>query len=297
MPSYIELDKQASFPPSSNVGKMIFGIKTNEKVALTDHLGNTTEIGGGGGGTGVVIPQPIILLTGSTNGFMLSQGVAIQFPDTGFDFTSNNPELFLFRWKRGKLSTRTNNFDLRGDRKKYGKWVHPTTQGSETKWEGWKFFNGKQYFNGASYELTGRTTEWSIPSTILPYQIFGIDFNRYMFWSRRFSGSLLEYDTNVWSSGDFTPTQHSSGSSVIGLGMTVNNRNEYAANKQKFALAVAVDNPNATKSNGLCPKIFGPLSEPFYSVVVQPDGLTYSEIGLIKGNHKRHTRVIRSNGL
>lgn len=291
MPSYIELDKQASFPPSSNVGKMIFGITTNSKASLTDVSGNTVEIGGGGGGTGVVIPQPIILLTGSTGN--LPKGIAIQFPDTGFDFTSNNPELFLFRYKRGNKSTRTNSFDPRGKRKRYGRWVHPTTEGSEVKWAGWKFFNGKQYYEGASYELTGRTTEWVIPSTIIPYQIFGIEFNRYMFWSRRSSGSLVEYDTNVWSSGSFLPDIHSSGSSIIKIGMTVNNLRDDPANIQKFALAVAVDNPEATKTNGLCPKIFGPLSEPFYSVVEK----NYDDLGLIKGNHKRHTRVIKLNGL
>lgn len=50
MPSYIEIKKQATFPPSSSSDKMIFGVKSNDKAALTDHLGNTVEIGGGGGG-------------------------------------------------------------------------------------------------------------------------------------------------------------------------------------------------------------------------------------------------------
>ena len=291
MPSYIELDKQASFPPSSNVGKMIFGVKTNEKAALTDHLGNTTEIGGGGGGgTGVVIPQPIVLLTGGTT-TMLSQGLAIQFPDTGFDFTSNNPELFLFRWKRGNHTYRTNKNDPRGRRKKYAKWVHPTTENSDVKWAGWKFFNGKQFNEG--YELTGRTTEWSIPSTIIPYEVFGINFNKYLFWNLVSNGSLSQYDTNVWSSLVFTPEDHLVGVDKIGIGMNLRNNGRPKANIQKFSLAVAVDNPNATKSNGLCPKIFGPMSEPFYTVV-DLNGGDYSDIGIVRDYYKRHKRVIKN---
>jgi hypothetical protein len=48
MPSYIELDKQASFPASSDVGKLIFGVNTSNQAALTDVSGNTTIIGSGG---------------------------------------------------------------------------------------------------------------------------------------------------------------------------------------------------------------------------------------------------------
>jgi uncharacterized delta-60 repeat protein len=47
MPGYIELDKQASFPPSSNVGKVILGVKSNNDVTITNSDGVTTTIGGG----------------------------------------------------------------------------------------------------------------------------------------------------------------------------------------------------------------------------------------------------------
>ena len=47
MPSYIELDKQLSFPASSNVGKLILGVNSSEKATLTDSAGVTTVIGGG----------------------------------------------------------------------------------------------------------------------------------------------------------------------------------------------------------------------------------------------------------
>ncbi len=290
MPSYIELDKQSSFPPSSNVGKMIFGIKTNEKAALTNHLGQTIEIGGGGrGGTGVVIPQPIVLFTGNT-GQYIRNGLAIQFSDTQFISASNNPELFLFRWKKGRYSYRENISDPRGKRKKNPKWVHPTTQGSETKWAGWKFFNGKQWHYPNGIELTGRTTEWAIPQTIIPYEIFGIDFNKYMFWNFRTSGLLQSWDQNVFPSGDFSPTIHQVSPDTIRIGMQ-----KPQSNIIKYSLAVAIDNPDATQSNGLCPKIFGPLSEPFYTVVFKDNGAGgFVDINLVRDNHMNHKHVYKN---
>ena len=48
MASYIELDKQSSFPPSSNVGKVIFGVDSSGSVVITNSSGVTTPIGSGG---------------------------------------------------------------------------------------------------------------------------------------------------------------------------------------------------------------------------------------------------------
>jgi uncharacterized delta-60 repeat protein len=45
MASYIELDKQSSFPPSSNVGKVIFGVDSNGNITLTNSSGETIPIG------------------------------------------------------------------------------------------------------------------------------------------------------------------------------------------------------------------------------------------------------------
>jgi hypothetical protein len=58
MPSYIELDKQASFPPSSNIGKLIFGVNTSGDATLTNVNGVTSVIGGGGGNTCNQSPCP-----------------------------------------------------------------------------------------------------------------------------------------------------------------------------------------------------------------------------------------------
>ena len=47
MPGYIELDKQASFPSSSNVGKVILGVTSNGNVTTTNNEGVTTIVNGG----------------------------------------------------------------------------------------------------------------------------------------------------------------------------------------------------------------------------------------------------------
>ena len=57
MASYIELNKQSSFPASSDSGKVIFGINSSGNITLTNSSGITTPIGaspsGGGGGCSV----------------------------------------------------------------------------------------------------------------------------------------------------------------------------------------------------------------------------------------------------
>jgi hypothetical protein len=51
MPSYIEIDKEASFPTASNVGKVVFGVNTSGNAVLVNNTGNITVIGSGGGGS------------------------------------------------------------------------------------------------------------------------------------------------------------------------------------------------------------------------------------------------------
>lgn len=280
MPSYIEIDKSGSFPPSSNVGKMILGITSDAQASLTDHLGNTTIIGG----SGIQIPIPIVSLTSNTN------SIGIKFSDYGFDFTQNNPEIFLFRWRNKRRTKIPNSGGLK--RIKPSGWVHPTTDGADLKWDGWKFFNGEQKFNkmyGYAGTITGRVTEWAIPPTIKPYEEFQINFNRYMFWNVfAEDGSSINFDVNVFdgSYGIFEPTVHASNNNFISIGGSKNLR----GNIVKYSLAVGIDNPNATKTNGLCPKIFGAFSEPFYSII-KKEG-SYTDIMLVKYNHKNHTHVV-----
>jgi uncharacterized delta-60 repeat protein len=54
MYSYIEIDENLSFPSSSNVGKMVFGVNDAKQATLTNESGVTTIIGGG---TGSIVPS------------------------------------------------------------------------------------------------------------------------------------------------------------------------------------------------------------------------------------------------
>jgi hypothetical protein len=43
MPSYIEIDKQASFPSASNAGKVIFGVNTSGNVVTVNENGTISD--------------------------------------------------------------------------------------------------------------------------------------------------------------------------------------------------------------------------------------------------------------
>ena len=54
MPSYIELDKQGSFPASSDISKIILGINSGGALTLTDDTGNTSLNGSPAGNIGEI---------------------------------------------------------------------------------------------------------------------------------------------------------------------------------------------------------------------------------------------------
>ena len=286
MPSYVEFNKTNTYPASSENGKLTMVLNNSTEIALTDHNGNTTIIGGGG--SGIVIPQPIIHIVGYP-----TNQLSVKFSDTSFLTSQNNAEIFLFRW-RNRHRSKTVTPTVRIRRKK-SKWYHPSTASADTKWQGWKFFNGKQY-DRDGFEITGRITEWGLPLNLLPYQLHTLNFNEYLFWNveDQNTGGTTS-DVNVFIGYDlFTPTDHfSSGDYRISLGGS-NNR----ANIMKYCLAVAIDNPDATKTNGLVPKIFGPFSEPFYSIISKNGSAIpiFNGIKLIKENHLSHKHVIKNLG-
>lgn len=285
MPSYIELNKN-NLPASSDVSKVVFGINTSGTPVLVDNNGNISVIKT----SGFEIPTPIVSITGETQVF-------VQFPDTGLDFSSVNPELFLFRWRNNHV-TKHNGVK----RRRTSKWVHPTTSDAATKWAGWKFFGGNQYWVKGSPgsvtvgSITGRTTEWTIPPTLKPYEKVSINFNKYMFWNQFDTSNLtLEYDQNFFSGFTYTPTNHVNNDYVITLGGNRQSigRNRYS-NSVMFCFALGIDNPNATKTNGLCPKIFGSFSEPFYSIL-KDVGNSYNDVILVKDMKSRHKHIIKDN--
>ena len=93
MPSYIELDKQASFPSSSNAGNVILGVNTLGQVTLTNNDGQTTPISGGSGS----IDTGSFATTGS-NTFTDSQTIVgnVTFPSSSFISTNNESGSLFF---------------------------------------------------------------------------------------------------------------------------------------------------------------------------------------------------------
>lgn len=252
--------------------------ETQNKANTAIRVGNMfLDLIGSKANKNLIIPTPIITIDKT---FGQLQQLRVSFAGSDFDFTKGNPEIFLMRYKNsGRKKVKTISIPT-GERKFYfSKFVHPTTEGSNIKWNGWKFFNGKQsihrFSTGVNLPVTGRVTEWSIPSNVLPHQQFIVPFNRYMFWTQENLGTgLISYDQNFFTDPlylEYTTTNPVSiydPSQYIRIGNSQQNKDHPTYSKtQKYALVVAVDNPLATKTNGLCPKIFGPLSEEFYSVL------------------------------
>jgi len=255
--------------------------ETQNKANTAIRVGNMfLDLIGSKANKNLIIPTPIISIDKSK--INNNQQLRVSFNDSDFDFSKGNPEIFLMRYKNSGRKIGKTILNPSGERRNFkAKFVHPTTQGSDMKWNGWKFFNGKQsIFRGVwNIPVTGRVTEWAIPSTILPYQQFIVPFNRYMFWTQQdISNNTAQYDQNFFTNfSEYTtinPKSALNSDQFIRIGNSQQNRDHPTYSKaQKYALVVAVDNPLATKTNGLCPKIFGPLSEEFYSVLFIQSGM------------------------
>ncbi len=151
MPSYIELDKQGSFPSSSNAGKVILGVNTSGQVITTNSSGQTSPVGGGG--TGLYIPKPIpysismnlpahayndpisILgdgsgLPGARTNTWSTEALKLTYDSTDDTFLNHNPRYFLFVYEKlHKLGKASGNFpNNRINNNKYGKYFsHPAS--------------------------------------------------------------------------------------------------------------------------------------------------------------------------
>ena len=189
MPSYIELDKQGSFPPSSDVGKVIFGVATNGSATLTNVNGETTPIGGSGG-TGLYIPKPIIYasqnsgnnfdhnynqdissigdgngLPGSIQNSWDSNGLKLTYDTKDDTFLNYNPKYFLFVYqgskKQSKASEDHPNNRLNG---KYGKYfIHPASFSGGTNVSTYSNFSGSEIdFDRYSETFVEFTSEWDV---------------------------------------------------------------------------------------------------------------------------------------
>jgi len=189
MPSYIELDKQGSFPPSSDISKLIFGVNTNNNATLTDVNGQTTIIGGGG--TGLYIPKPIVYASKSVGNFgnhlynenisnlgdgsglpgaiqnsWDQSGLQLTYDTMDNTFLNYNPKYFLFvyygnkKMSRPTLSNPNNRLNS-----KFGKYfVHPPNYSGGTNISTYKNFSGDEnlYFNKYNPFFTDFITEWDV---------------------------------------------------------------------------------------------------------------------------------------
>lgn len=240
------------------------------------------------------IPKPILSAIGG------SSDLYVHFTDTGFDFTQNNPEIFLFRYRNNRNKA---GISVGGTVKKLkARYVHPVTVNALTKWAGWKFFSGETKDRDGAV-INTRITEWAIPSTILPYQKFILTgFNKYMFWNVLNGGTITAQDVNIFQGGlgnkfGLTSRVEQSNPAIV-CNLSGNNRRlndtDLFGKVVNYAFAVAVDNPNATQTNGLCPKIFGPLSDPIFSILEYDKTNGWSvDVELVVQNNNTWSRAAR----
>ena len=221
--------------------------------------------------------------------------------DNGYNSTVGNPELFLFRYRSSRRYKKNALSDWTRKRPRYS---HPATVDASIKWAGWKFFAGNQSLRDNTL-INSRVTEWALPA-LTPYERFELTgFNKYMFWQEISitTNSVINYDTNIFLAGNQYKLSTNQNQLDPNLYITL------SGNKQtlvrggtqgypkavKYAFAVGIDNPNATKTNGLCPKIFGPMSEPVHAVWAtnnNPDPYR-SYVMLVNEGNSRLTRQVR----
>jgi hypothetical protein len=201
---------------------------------------------------------------------ILSGGLKAYFREESINKTwlSMNPEVFLMRDKRKKKhkSKGVNEYVTKGQGI-----VHPHDKDNSIgKWAGWKWFGGKQVgvIPGTNPSLATsqdllRQTEFPFTKTVANETEL-IPFVNEMFW-RDVNG--VDYFPETTLSGYYANTSLRPGGNFKG-GSQIQKRRK----TQKFYLVFAVDNPFATKTNELCPKIFGPISLPFYTTIAMDQG-------------------------
>lgn len=257
------------------------------------------------GGTLVdMIDSQLVLPPAPIMSWYKSTGLTAHFADSGYDFAVGNPELFLFRY-RGKRRSRVIDLltSLPVARKKKARYVHPTTIDSVTKWAGWKFFAGEQRLRD-SVIVNTRTTEWTLPGTIKPYEKFALSgFNEYMFWTELDNTAapaytVTQHDTNIFSGANYSLMSRINSSNATLLQNLAGTNRRMAKDNlfgkvTSYAFAVGIDNPNATKANGLCPKIFGAMSDPIFSILHSVDGSTNpTEVYMVNQVNSRYYRPV-----
>lgn len=241
MPSYIEFDKESSFPSSSNISKVIFGINSTGQAVVVDSSGNTLPLSqSSGGGTGLYIPKPIVYGTqqslqnenhifnenissvgtgtgqpGSLISSWNNEKLKLCFDSTNIDFLNYNPKYFLFIYHSNYFFG-SNNSGSRQNSGKFGKYfTHPAS------------FSGSYIDSGmggftASFVNIGTYTNFSGNNNI--DEIFGLDiYNPINKYSASFTDFTTEWQVATGSGqptilNGFNPLRFYYVSSSFGLG-------------------------------------------------------------------------------
>ena len=150
MPSYIELNKNATTPASSNTDKILLSINNFGQVTTTDSNGERVAVGTG---VSLYIPKPIPYSTkGFTQNHSFNQDLSnfgngsglpgaydnswnpdylkLTYQSSDFTFLNFNPKYFLFVYQAGKKMGKANsgNPNTRINNEKYGKYFsHPAS--------------------------------------------------------------------------------------------------------------------------------------------------------------------------
>lgn len=215
MPSYIEIDKQGTFPASSNVGKVILGVNTNNNIVITDVSGNTTQAGGG---SGIIIPTPVpyseikspyvnfhvknaSLPTGPLNGW-IPEMLCLTYQSNETEFLNYNPRYFLYLY-RNRVSTKQfndNNEIIRTNKKFNFSFVHPASFTVNWETSGITSTGAYRNFSTGSIEEIAHfpigynefTTEWDVPTGIGKQTIL-TGFNPSRFFTNNFKQRGLDF--------------------------------------------------------------------------------------------------------
>jgi hypothetical protein len=173
MPSYIELDKQGSFPSAPNSSKVIAGANASGQLVTVDENGAVTPVGGG---TGLNIPKPIVYSTKNNNNHYFNEPISnlgdgsglpgaiaesvwstdilkLTYQTSDLSFLDYNPKYFLFvHYGSAKMANATDMHpNTRVNNSKFGRYfVHPPSYtGSYVDDEGWlpNFTSSATYTN------------------------------------------------------------------------------------------------------------------------------------------------------
>ncbi len=231
-----------------------------------------------GGEQSINIPTPIITVRNIgyvTNPTFRISEIHAHYLPCNETFLNHNPEYFLFRWKGKANKGRKRGFK------------HPSHMNG-IKYVGSAWFAGKHDFAGDLDQ--GGTAPGGTPDV----PVSGVPVNRITEWAFNANGAykktnLIGLDPQMYVinidadgfgfrfpmtliGGDGYEVQQG----IRFLGQKKQNRNNSYINANgvrqgfnrklkvlPFKLAIAIDNPEYTPTNGKCPKIFGQMSETF----------------------------------